>query len=77
VIEHQGTQSTLKNYVVDVVFGLPESDSHLFLFLCPFAKTAWFFSSWFLRSESFLVNARSIAQVISLLLAMNHPESNL
>jgi hypothetical protein len=56
--------------------GLPETDFHLF-FLCPFAKAAWFVSPWFLRSESFVLNANSFASVLLSLLSSGHPEANL
>jgi hypothetical protein len=55
---------------------MPETDFHLF-FLCPFAKAAWFVSPWFLRSETFVLNANSFASVLLALISSGHPEANL
>jgi hypothetical protein len=56
--------------------GLPETDFHLF-FLCPFAKASWFMPPWYLRSETFVLNANSFASVLLSLLLSGHPEANL
>jgi hypothetical protein len=56
--------------------GLPEDDFHLF-FTCTFARAAWFHNPWFIRTDIFVQNATSLAQVISNILSLQHPYSDL
>jgi hypothetical protein len=53
-----------------------EDDIHL-LFLCPFARAAWFADPWCIRSEGLVRNITSITEIIESLLTMNHPHASL
>jgi hypothetical protein len=52
--------------------GLPEDDVHLF-FTCSFARAAWFHRPWFIRSDIFVQNVNSMAQIVQNLMTLNHP----
>jgi hypothetical protein len=56
--------------------GIPEDDRHLF-FTCSFARAAWFHKPWFLRADALVQNVDSISQIITNMLALNHPFSRL
>lgn len=47
------------------------------LFICPFARAAWFAEPWYIRSESLIHNTNSVADAIHSLIAMNHPHASL
>jgi hypothetical protein len=47
------------------------------LFLCPFARAAWFVDPWYTRSETLANNVYSISETVQSLLAMNHPHATM
>jgi hypothetical protein len=56
--------------------GNAEDDMHM-LFLCPFSKSAWFCSPWYIKTELIAADHRSVADMIQTLLNSRHPEINL
>lgn len=56
--------------------GSLEDKTHMF-FLCPFSKTAWFSSPWYIRSEMLAMHNLDIPQMIKALLDSNHPGINI
>ena len=53
-----------------------EDDVHL-MFLCTFAKAAWFAHPWYIRSELLAPNSNSISEYVQTILSMNHPYASL
>lgn len=56
--------------------GIEEDELHI-LFLCHYAKTAWFSHPWYLRSENLLQNYNSISEIILSLANSGHPHASL
>ena len=56
--------------------GLNEDDMHI-IFLCPFARAAWFQHPWLLKVDILVQNCSSITTVVRNLLQNNHPHANL
>jgi hypothetical protein len=55
--------------------GSLEDEMHM-LFLCPFSKAAWYCNPWFIKTEFIAEHHTSIPDMISTLLASQHPEIN-
>jgi hypothetical protein len=53
-----------------------ETDQHL-LFLCPFARAAWYMHPWYLKIDQVASPSESITQIINRLLTMNHPNGSI
>jgi hypothetical protein len=53
-----------------------EDDIHM-LFLCPFARAAWFAETWCIRSDTLVSNTHSITEIIQSLMTMNHPNATM
>jgi hypothetical protein len=47
------------------------------LFLCPFARAAWFAEPWCIRSDTLVSNTHSIIEIIQSLMTMNHPNATM
>ena len=56
--------------------GAEEDEKHI-LFLCPFAKAAWFVHPWYIRIEDFLRDSNSMTSMILDILNSNHPHATL
>lgn len=56
--------------------GVEEDEKHI-LFLCPFAKAAWFVHPWYIRIEDLLRDSNSITSMILGILNSNHPHATL
>jgi hypothetical protein len=52
---------------------LEETDQHL-LFLCAFARAAWYLHPWNLRIDQIVSPDDSISQILNRLISMNHPQ---
>jgi hypothetical protein len=55
---------------------LEETDQHL-LFLCAYARAAWFMHPWNLRIDQIASPSDSITQILNRLLSMNHPNGSI
>jgi hypothetical protein len=55
---------------------LEETDQHL-LFLCAFARAAWYLHPWNLRIDQIVSPDDSISQILTRLISMNHPYGSL
>jgi hypothetical protein len=55
---------------------LEETDHHL-LFLCAFARAAWFMHPWYLKIDQIALPDESISQTMQKLLNINHPNGSI
>ncbi|KAM3331617.1 hypothetical protein ACQJBY_027530 [Aegilops geniculata] len=56
--------------------GLQEDEFHLF-FLCHFARTAWFSSPWFVKSDVLIQDHSTMQSVLISLIQMGHPHGSI